>query len=287
MIPPLLEIIQPITDEEACIEFSIEHGLVYGQPCCARCRKSTYRHGRMWRCTSHHCGWSKSIFKDSVFGNTRLPPQVALLIGYLWLTKCSHTSMQLITGCSSATVTHFAGLFRQLMANEVEEDEGQIGGENVIVEIDESKFGKRKYHRGHHVEGAWVIGGVERAVERRVFAEIVEKRDAATLVDVVRRRVAPGSIVHSDLWKAYKAIPSAAHLEHRTVNHSRHFVDPDTGVHTNTIEGTWHGMKVGIPERVRHSGKVENHISEFIWRRQNESDIWSAFLNCLAQSAVV
>ena len=38
-----------------------------------------------------------------------------------------------------------------------------------------------------------MIGGVERAVERRVFAEIVEKRDAATLVDVVRRRVAPGS----------------------------------------------------------------------------------------------
>ena len=93
--------------------------------------------------------------------------------------------------------------------------------------------------------------------------------------------------MHSDLWKAYKAIPSAAHLEHRTVNHSRHFVDPDTGVHTNTIEGTWHGMKVGIPERVRYLGKVENHISEFIWRRQSESDIWSAFLNCLAQSAVV
>ena len=89
-----------------------------------------------------------------MFGNTRLPPQVVLLIGYLWLTKCSHTSMQLITGCSSATITHFAGLFRQLVANEVEEDGGQIGGENVIVEIDESKFGKRKYHRGHRVEGA-------------------------------------------------------------------------------------------------------------------------------------
>ena len=195
--------------------------------------------------------------------------------------------MQLITGCSSATITHFAGLFRQLVANEVEEDEGQIGGKNVIVEIDESKFGKRKYHRGHHVEGAWVIGGVERTVERRVFAEVVEKRDAATLVDVVRRRVAPGSIVYSDLWKAYEAIPSAAHLEHRTVNHSRYFVDPDTGVHTNTIEGTWHGLKVGIPERVNYLGKIENHISEFIWRRQNESDTWSAFLNCLAQFAVV
>jgi hypothetical protein len=31
-----------------------------------------------------------------------------------------------------------------------------------IVEVDESKFGKRKYHRGHRVEGVWVIGGVER-----------------------------------------------------------------------------------------------------------------------------
>ena len=42
-----------------------------------------------------------------------------------------------------------------------------------------------------------MIGGVEQAAERRVFAEVVEKRDAATLVDVVRRRVAPGSIVHT------------------------------------------------------------------------------------------
>ena len=122
---------------------------------------------------------------------------------------------------------------RQLAADEVEKNEDRIGGENVVVEIDESKFGKRKSHRGHPVEGAWVIGGVERAAERRVFAEVVEKRDAATLIKVVRRRVAPGSTVHSDLWKAYKAIHSAAHLEHRTVNHSRHFVDPGTGVHTN------------------------------------------------------
>ena len=38
----------------------------------------------------------------------------------------------------------------------------QIGGCGKHVEIDESKFGKRKHWRGHHVEGAWVFGGVER-----------------------------------------------------------------------------------------------------------------------------
>lgn len=37
----------------------------------------------------------------------------------------------------------------------------QIGGPGIIVQIDESKIGKRKYHKGHRVEGQWVFGGIE------------------------------------------------------------------------------------------------------------------------------
>ena len=39
----------------------------------------------------------------------------------------------------------------------------QIGGPGVVVEIDGSKFGKQKYHKGHRVDGVWVLGMVERA----------------------------------------------------------------------------------------------------------------------------
>ena len=35
------------------------------------------------------------------------------------------------------------------------------GGPGMIVEIDESKFGRRKYNRGRAVEGAWVFGAIE------------------------------------------------------------------------------------------------------------------------------
>jgi hypothetical protein len=37
-----------------------------------------------------------------------------------------------------------------------------IGGEGIVVEIDESKFGHRKYNVGRAVDGVWIFGGVER-----------------------------------------------------------------------------------------------------------------------------
>ena len=51
----------------------------------------------------------------------------------------------------------------------------QLGGPGKAVEIDESKFGKRKFYRGHHVEGCRVFGGIERE-SGKVFMEIVEQR---------------------------------------------------------------------------------------------------------------
>src|SRR6516225_4316799 len=116
-------------------------------------------------------------------------------------------------------IGHFAGLFRQLVANEVEGDEGQIGGEGVIVEIDESKFGKRKYHRGHRVEGAWIVGGIERTPEKKVFLARVEDRKAKTLLKVLSEHLLPGTIIYTDMWKAYDGIEKAFGLEHYTVNH--------------------------------------------------------------------
>jgi hypothetical protein len=37
---------------------------------------------------------------------------------------------------------------------------------HINMEIDESKFGKRRYNRGRRVDGCWVFGGVERTPER-------------------------------------------------------------------------------------------------------------------------
>lgn len=111
-------------------------------------------------------------------------------------------------------------------------------GERIVVEIDESKFGKRKYHRGHHVEGVWVIGGVEKTDERKAFLVVVPVRNAATLTQVICRYIKPGSKIYSDCWRAYDGLEDIEGMDyiHQVVNHSVEFVTND-GVHTNTIEG--------------------------------------------------
>ena len=45
-----------------------------------------------------------------------------------------------------------AGVVDVLLSNYYTVNE-KVGGEDVIVETDESKFGKRKYNKGHRVEG--------------------------------------------------------------------------------------------------------------------------------------
>jgi transposase-like protein len=117
----------------------------------------------------------------------------------------------------------------------------KIGGPNKTVEIDESKFGKRKYGRGRPVRGQWVFGGVEHE-SGRTFLVPVPDRTADTLMAVIDAWIEPGTTVISDRWAAYSDIDTLGYT-HLTVNHSVAFVDPNTGAHTNTIEGTWRHVK--------------------------------------------
>jgi hypothetical protein len=71
---------------------------------------------------------------------------------------------------------------------------------------------------------------------------------------------------------------------HETVNHSQYFKDPNTGVHTNSIEGTWKGLKRNVPITHRTREYMGNELYEFIWRRVHENeDLFEAFLKSLTK----
>ena len=102
-----------------------------------------------------------------------------------------------------------------------------------------------------------------------MFVEAVEQRDAETLRGVCERHLKPGTIIYSDEWGAYNFFKDIG-MSHQTVNHSKHYVDPDTGVHTNTIEGTWSAMKHDsvVPVRQRTKKHAGSALLVFIWRRK-------------------
>lgn len=254
-------------------------------PFCNNCqvgmRERADRHG-IFKC--NHCKVSVNGFKDTFFEDCRKGRGVFLFAIHAWIRGFTPSQMETECNISNRTVTTWTKLFRDVIMWDLQRDMNAqvIGGDDVIVEIDESKFGKRKHHRGHRVEGTWVVGGVERTPERRMFVEVVQDRSAATLMDIIQRHVAPGSQVYTDCWKGYRT-DGLLDLEmiHATVNHSLHFKDPETMVHTNTIEGTWAGMKRKILPRYYSDDVIEPHLCEFIWRRLHEEHPLRDFLHAL------
>jgi hypothetical protein len=202
-----------------------------------------------------------------------------MFLAYHWLAGARHDFLCKVGGFASQTVTDFFGHLRQLVADSLDEEDCVIGGEGIRVELDETKLGKRKFNRGHRVEGVWVFGGVEITNERKVFLCIVDRRDAHTLRSQILKYVRRGSIIVTDFWRGYLGLEELGYVHHR-VNHSEGFVDPISGACTNTIEGTWSGLKLKIPIRNR-TVECEGNLWEFIWRRRHASDLWEGFLDAL------
>ena len=103
--------------------------------------------------------------------------------------------MYQFSGISKSTCTRWGVYLRELVSHVTRISDNRIGGEGKTVQIDESKFGKRKNsknRRGHQVEGAWVFGGVEVGANdlynnNKFFAVVVDDRQARTLLPLVTR----------------------------------------------------------------------------------------------------
>ena len=96
--------------------------------------------------------------------------------------------------------------------------------------------------------------------------QTVTKRDAATTLPIIQKVVRPGSIVYSDEWRAYRQIQPKLGLQHETVHHSVNFVDPSTGVHTQSIESYWAKYKFKVMKGVR-SDALLSYLYERMWRQ--------------------
>lgn len=284
MIPSTYVLHDVLYDEACCRSFLLQEGVFYQELECEHCSGIMRLNPGRWtfRCSTKACRREVIITRHTFFHGTRLKCHEIMNLALLWLNKVQPEAAIGLTGHARQTVFDFYKHFRTLVASSLDEEDQMIGGPGILVQIDESKFGKRKNNRGHHVEGVWILGGVEQTEERKLFLTKVRTRDAATLEAILTRFIRPGSIIVTDLWRGYSGLSLIPGFEqHLTVNHSQYFTDPDTHANTNAIEGSWNGIKLNIRPRSRTWDKIDEHLLEFIWRRKNNRDIWNGFLRAL------
>ena len=102
---------------------------------------------------------------------------------------------------------------------------------------------------------------------RRPILRLVKKRSRDSLIPIVVKHVRPGSVIVSDEWRAYRRALTELGYRHLTVNHSRWFVDPATGAHTQNLERAWLTYKSTIWRlRGNRSAKLlREHLAVIEW----------------------
>lgn len=108
-----------------------------------------------------------------------------------------------ITGCIKKTIRRIIAGCVLKMKKQLIINKQKIGGPGITVEIDESKFGRRKFERGRLVSGVWVVGSVECTPRKRIFIKSVARRDRQTLEAIIKENVMEGSTICIDCWRGY------------------------------------------------------------------------------------
>ena len=225
-----------------------------------------------------HCKSEKSLRTDSIFAssNKSLSNWIDLIYTFSLDSDVGQGSRMSSFGRKRGGY-HYKR-FRKCCGRFLDDNFDALG-EDWIVEIDESAFNKKnKHNRGNNGSNTrWVFGMVERRTGACKFVHVPNK-ERVTLLPIIRKYIAQGATVYSDMWRSYWVLGSEGYI-HRMVNHANNFVDRDTDVHTNTIEGIWKWAKAKVQKKGGCKDEdLQDKLDEFAFRKTYAKDTKLNFL---------
>ena len=144
-------------------------------------------------------------------------------------------TIALLTKLNRNTVNRYLALIRQRIAD-LREEESLFHGE---IEVDESYFGA-KHVKGKRGRGAGRKTPVFGILQRKgsVYTEIVPDCARKTLQTIIRGKVEPNSVIHSDSWRGYDGLVDLGYKKHYRVHHGNNEFARGKS-HINGIESFW------------------------------------------------
>ena len=271
-------------DRLVWLQWLAERRLICNSNVCTNCqramclvRRAESTDGFSWKCRD--CNTGTSIRTGSFFANCGLSTETIVMMFYYWVHDVKATHVMLFEEIDNwDTMVNYNNFFRLECRNWLLNQQLLLGGFDVngqptYVEVDETYFFHRKYHKGRFWRGKWVVGILERN-SGRCWMEVVVRRNAATLEQIITDHVLPGTIIVIDGWAGYDNIERINNgVHHEVVVHAHNFVDPHHAeVNTQAIEGLWMQAK----RKLRHQSGTSralftSYLDEFQWRYSHKT----------------
>lgn len=244
----MLNFLEIFGNEDKALKYIFDNPNINTQKICVVCRETTSLRIRK-------SGNKNILIRECM--NTPCRKRLRLKIGNIpcniWLfgifsilNSCSYQQLYILLGFSDSTISRLKIRLYEPICRFLCRRRVLLGGEGVIVEIDESVLSRRGIVRNpttlsdEVADTVWILGCID--ASRNFHVVQVENRTIDTIYNVLRSIIRPGSVLHTDGYASYPEVARRLNCLHRVVNHSQGFISED-GIHTNNIEGFWSHLK--------------------------------------------
>jgi len=150
----------------------------------------------------------------------------------------------------------------EIFSGTIEVDETYLGGQKKNKTKKQLRK-EPKSKRGFGTTKQPVFGILTR--HGKVFAQLIDDREAKDLIPIITKQVETGSKICSDTWRAYTGLAAKGYV-HRTVEHGeKEYVRGKN--HINGLEGFWGYLKRKLAAKGGVRRKYLNlYLSEYVWR---------------------
>ena len=200
------DVLEPLLNGpvESLVEFLRVKVMLKRTVMCPECRVDMVckpytrnKDGITFRCYNKECnGYTKyhSIRAESFFSEFNVPLSSILKVCCKWFSCHSQVQIGSELRLNRKVIMKIIDRWHKLCANFVPQNLVRLGGDGIVVQIDENLFRhKQKYHDVSFTSA-------------KISLHIVEDRRASTLLPIIEQMCIPGSINHSDQWRAYRSI---------------------------------------------------------------------------------
>jgi len=253
----LINFHQQFPDEQACLDYleNIRWAKDRACPHCGSLKNYKFKSGRLFKCGDCKKQFTSKV--GTIFTDTHIPLKKWFMAIYLLTSRKKGTSsVQLSKDLEITQKTAWFMLQRIRYAMSYGTFDKPLEG---IIEADETYIGGKSDLKNKFSNKVAVIGIVEKQKGiGRIVTKVTKHADATVAIPFIRANAKQNSEIQTDESRIYSRLKRE--YPHQFVTH-KNFEYVREGVSTNTIEGAWNHLKLGL--KAIYMGVSPKHLERY------------------------